>query len=376
MTNYLASATQYVEVTIAGGATSGTATITAVGSLAVAIFCGFTTPETSGNQGWARVTLTSSTVVTANRNTSDATNAVVVRVCVLDPNSSLVDTVQYGTITSTNPATSGTAAITGVDTSVSTVIYLGVTTDNVIAASADTYSRVTLTDTDTVTLNRDSNGNSVTGSFVVVEFQSAVINSVQTIAVTSTSTSTTISSTISAVTLADTLYFFGGLQSNNSTQPNSQYRSELTATTTVTHTRTGTNSSTRTVNGTVVEFVSGVLTSNQTGNTPVASTTSADEAVTAVDVDNAVIIWGGYSTTATAAPEAWSSAKLLDLDTVRAQKNTGGSTTSTPAWIVAEFDVSVANVVAGGMQSLHGFVANYAGQGSIDPGIHKLGSGI
>lgn len=336
---YLASDTQYFEITIAAGATTGTATISAVGSLAFLQYGGFTTPETTANQAYARITLTDSTTVTATRNTSDAGNAVTVRGCVVDPNSSLVESVEYGTIT-VSGAASNTATIGSIDTSRSTIIYLGLSTTNTISASADVNTNIVIVDETTVRANRTGTSNAITVSFCVVQFQSAVIQSIQVRQQTSTSNGTTISDTISAVDMANTLIFYNGVQGANSAFINNFYRVEITSTTNVTSTRTGTNTSSRTLKYTVVEFVSGVLTSNQIGNTALASVDSADSSITAVTVGNAIITWNGYSTTGSTANEVFASVKLLDTDTVRAEKNAAGTVTSTPSWAVAEFSTS------------------------------------
>lgn len=333
---FLASATQYVEVTIAAGSTSGTATITAVGSLAFLIYNGHTSAVLSGTTGFPRITLTDSTTVTATRNTSDVGNSVVVRVCVVDPSASLVSSVEYGTITVAAASTTNTATIGSVDTSRSIVIWLGYTTTNGTAASSSSFTAVDLTDATTVTATRNASTGSVTASFVVVQFATGVIQSVQKRSVTMTSNATTTADTISAVTTANTLLFYNGVHSSVQAFNSAYYRLELTSTTNVNLTRTATSTTSKTVKYTVCEFVSGVLTSNQKSTTSVSGATSADTTVTGVTVGNSILSVAWYSATGSTADETWASGKLLNTTTVRGQKNTAAQT-STLAWELAEF---------------------------------------
>ena len=81
---------QYGTVTIASGATSGTATITSVDtSKSVLGFLGFTTAvDSSGvqNRVFPRITLTNATTVTATRDTSDPGKSVTVSFVVTEFN--------------------------------------------------------------------------------------------------------------------------------------------------------------------------------------------------------------------------------------------------------------------------------------------------
>ena len=80
---------QYGTVTIASGATSGTATITSVDtSKSVLGFLGFTTAVDSSvqNRVFPRITLTNATTVTATRDSSDPVKAVTVSFVVTEFN--------------------------------------------------------------------------------------------------------------------------------------------------------------------------------------------------------------------------------------------------------------------------------------------------
>ncbi len=334
--SYLNSPTQYVEITIAAGATSGTATITAVGSLAFVLHGFFTCAGLNGNSTYSRIDLTNSTTVTATRNTSDAGNAVVVRACVVDPSSSLVESVEQGTIGFTAGVGSNTATIAGVDTSRSTAIWIGQINNTSTAASTSAYCSVTLTNGTTVTGTRSGTSGTATVGFVVVQFQAAVIQSVQQYNTALTSNGTVSNATVSAVTMANSILFYGGVHSSVAAFVSTFYRCELTGTTNVAMTRTGTSTSSKTPRWTLVEFVSGVLTSLQRGTTSISGATSADTTITGVTTGNALISVCGFSATGTTQDETQASAKLLNSTTVRGQKNTAAQT-STLAWTVVEF---------------------------------------
>lgn len=341
MTAYLASDCQAFEITIGAGQTSNTATINAVGSLAFILPGGQTSNGTAANESFARVTLTNSTTVTATRNSSDASLVCVVRGTVIDASSELVVSVEYGSITLT-AATSNTATLsTPVTATDSAVIWLGTTTTAAAVNMSTALASVTLTDTDTVTVTGGAS-QSTTTSFCVVQFQNAVLQQdTQPVVFTSTSNTTGGTSTITAVTMANTMLFYGGYNSGLGSMA-SIMRNELTATTTVTHTRAGTNTTSRTTKCTVVEFISGVLTSNQRGNTPVSGATTADENVTAITLANGVCNWVCFSTAATTTPaEGLTSAKMLDADTVQSAK-LSATADSTTSWEAVEFDRTAA----------------------------------
>ena len=332
----LNSDTQYVEVTIAAGATSGTATITAVGSLAFIVYNGETTPILNGNTSWCRVELTNSTTVTALRNTLDASDTVTARVCVVDPKSGLVSSVQQGTIALTATNATNTATISSVDTARSIVIWLGFLTSNTTAANTSSYTAVDLTDATTVTATRNATSNAVTVGYVVVQFASGIITSVQKRSVTMTTNATTTADTISAVTTANTVLFYNGVHSSVGAFVSSMYRLELTSTTNVNLTRTGASTTTKTVKYTVCEFASGVLNSLQRNTTSISGATSADTAVSAVTVGKTLLMVANYSTTGSTVDESWPSGKLNSTTQVRGQKNTAVQT-SVIAWTLAEF---------------------------------------
>ena len=80
---------------------------------------------------------------------------------------SVIKSIQYGTVTLTG-VTSATATITAVNTAKAVLMHLGTSTTGDLNLYADT--RITLTDSTTVTGNKYASANNSTTSFVVVEF--------------------------------------------------------------------------------------------------------------------------------------------------------------------------------------------------------------
>lgn len=274
---------QQVSITIATGATSGTATITSVDTSRTILIpqgqtCTVTT-DTAANFNLARIELTNATTITAYRNTSSAADTVTVNCAVVECTSNLVSSVQYGTI-SISSATSATGTITSVNLTRSCVISLGGTTSG--SNLPQSQPGVSLTNATTVTAFRGTSGTTVAG-FVVVEFQAAAIQSVQQVTDSYASANTTNSKTISSVTQGNTVLFWGGQTSANSGITSGFNTLQLTSATNVDAVRIGTQTGAIVPYYTVVEFVAGVMASSAqrgtidlsgTGETATATITS------------------------------------------------------------------------------------------------------
>lgn len=297
MTTYTNSI-QQVSFTIPSGATSATQTISAVGATAYALSQGQNTSSNTGNDqthSAARIELTNSTTVTAFRNAS-STATITVNVVVIDANSSLIKSVQSGTV-SIAAGTTGTATISSVTAANSVVAYLGQTTST-SSFTATHLPGVTLTNATTVTANVNTSGTHTVG-FVVIEFQGAVLNqAVQQFSGAFTSASTADTQTIASVTPANSIIIYGGFTSSSSNFGDS-YAIQLTGATTVTLTRTATTTGTRTPYYAVVEFISGVLNSVQRSTVNLNSVTSNTATITGVNTSNAYCGFNGESTNAT-----------------------------------------------------------------------------
>jgi hypothetical protein len=164
-------------VTIAGLASSGTTTITAVNlSNAIIFYLGatFDTSSTEGNVGrtFTRVELTNTTTVTAARGTATSGTAMTVSYVVIEFLPGVIKKVQRGTI-NLSGGNSATATLSPAFTTVNKafVSYLGHTANDTTFDADQFLARLTLTNTTTVTADRVSNASdSMTVGYQAIEF--------------------------------------------------------------------------------------------------------------------------------------------------------------------------------------------------------------
>ena len=176
-----------------------------------------------------------------------------------------VASVQYGSISLPAGTTSATATITSVDTTRSVVMSLGVKTnapDTNGTAWAEGESKVTLTNATTVTASGGGNTYTSTHYFVVIQFNSGSIKSLQDVIISGSDTTTSDTATITSVNASkalviprDGLLGRGGTANNGSGLSILAYGTQLTNATTLTHFRQSQAGSGRgDTNVTVVEF--------------------------------------------------------------------------------------------------------------------------
>lgn len=233
-------------------------------------------------------------------------------------------------------AASGTAKIPEVDTTKSAVFYLGGTATATASPSLARISSVTLTDSKTVTRTSGSSATSTT-NFVVVEFQPVVIQSIQqfTTNQSGVDSSTTTNVTISSVVMANTFIAYG---SRDATSDNT-YTIELTSSTNVRLTKVAAIAVSRNTRYAVIEFVSGILKSNQFVNIALTSLTSNTATITAVDTSKTVGLWNGYnsSTSDTAGNTLFLGVTLTNSTTVTGTVNASSANTKRIAAQFIEF---------------------------------------
>jgi hypothetical protein len=156
-------------IAVAAAALTGTATITTVGlTNSLLVFNGSQSDNSldAMNKALTRVELTNATTVTATRNTVGEIQTVSYEVIEFWPG--VIKQVQRGTITMTT-ASSATATIDGVTMAKALVEALGFSQTNIDGASV-ILSRLTLTNSTTVTANRTTGTGNVTIGYQVVEF--------------------------------------------------------------------------------------------------------------------------------------------------------------------------------------------------------------
>lgn len=346
----IANSVQYVSIVIPAGSTSATASISTVDTnYAVLLWGGFNTTHTgsAAREFLPRIDLTNGTTVTAFRNTSSATHTVTAYVTVVEFVSSAINLIQKGTISlstfaisppdadGSNNATIQTAAISTVDLNNSVILYLGNTVTSAGFSAVGQLVGLDFYDNSTIRAQRNSiNSHSTTVGYMVVEFKPEVVASIQRRAVTLTSTNSSDSDTIGSVDTSGSLLLFNGITSANSSWAESLYHIRLTDGTTVTLERNGSSSSGRTIYYHVLQFSSGV-NSQQRATTSLTSAT-ADSTITAVNTTKSSAYLCGQLTAGTVANQIFTSVRLLNSTTVRAEKN-GTSTSSAVSWETVEF---------------------------------------
>lgn len=147
--------------------------------------------------------------------------------------SSLVESVQYGTIT---VGTSTTGAITSVDVSRSVVLILGISTSYSSPINQESAVRVALTNATTVTATRYDNSGTCIVSYVVMQFAPGVVKSIQQGTIVVSTTSNT--GAVTEVNVAKSVLIFAGHETNTYLADSDGYgRVTLTNGTTITATR-------------------------------------------------------------------------------------------------------------------------------------------
>lgn len=168
---------QHYTVTIQTNQTSGSATISAVGPLAFLCPSG-SSPNVNAEpaQALSYQILVNPTTVTAFRGMATATGMVTMAGCIVDASSSLVKSVQTGTMVITAGTQSVTATVTAVTSNNHAVFYLGASTTNQTIRACSQFARLTYSGT-TVTAQTTSNTLSdLTVAYSLVEFQGSVMN--------------------------------------------------------------------------------------------------------------------------------------------------------------------------------------------------------
>jgi hypothetical protein len=349
---------QKVSITITSTNTSNTATISSVTTANTVIFFNGQTTDNGGifdvDEVFGYVTLTNSTTVTATRS-AGAGDALTVDCTVVEFDTSLIDTVQYGTVSLGTSDASQTATITTVDLSRSAVFYLGVQSGETAGVHSESMHTVHLSGVTEVTATRGATGSEAVVGFVVAEFQAAKINSVNQYNHTVVGTDTSSDDTVTSVSVDNTILAYGGNNTDTGGYPASATSLELTAATTVTTTRSSGTSCTREIRYAVVEFVSGVLDSVQRGQIEIASSDTSNTAtISSVVESRSICSWQGEFIVSLT-HSAHSKALLTSSTVVTSSREGTPSNTTTAGYEVWEFSAGVAASPKGPLgHPLHG----------------------
>ena len=290
---------QTVEITIAAGASSNTATIAVVETGYSAIFqAGKRSADTSyvATEDSVSFALTNATTITANTATANAGSSRIGRCTVVEFYSSAVSSVQTGIINATG--TSDTATITAVDTARSVAYHSGY----IFSGASNDWNyqpgEITLTNATTVTRTRNSSAvNTLTVQYTVIQFAPGIVNSIQHISLTS-STNATGDTAINAVNDATSFIFWGGFTlttfASNNNQRHPYYH--RTSTTNVRLTRGAAAASITTGKCAVVEFNPQYVMSRQANQTAIAiNQTSQTDTINSVNTSKSLLLWSGQT---------------------------------------------------------------------------------
>lgn len=342
--NSLVSSIQAVTITIAAGATSGTASITSVDTTkSVERLIGWTYPANVGNGSvfMPAVALTAGNQITAYRNTSDASNALTVYAIVTQYNSSKINNIQRGSTALSSAQTSNTTSVTSVTTTNSAVQYNGCITAGTGLAITAYQCAAALTAATTITGSRGATGSVAdTLYWTLAEFASGVLNSSTQSA--SFSVTGTGSATISSVATAQTMLWYGGNTSASGTGSwaNNVYNT-LASSTSISGVSANTPVGATTIKVTAVEYKSTDVQSVNRGTTTIASGTSqTDTTISAITIANTDLSHVGSTASATASldpSKTYPYVSITSTTNVRVAINTAISgNTDTLGWEAIE----------------------------------------
>jgi hypothetical protein len=333
---------QHVSITIPVNVTSATATISSVGSYAFILNDGFQATSSSNSSiAYVRLELTNSTTITAYRNSSSATQTATVRCVVVDATSSLIESVQYGTVSIAGSSGSGTSTVSSTNASYSVLHLLGYTTSQTSLAHNAIEPVLSISGT-TVTASRiTASVNTVEVGFVLIEFKNTACNqAVQSHQKSWTNSSTSTTQTINSVDTNKSLIIYAGSNGNSSSNgANIQQYATLTNGTTVTINTNSAGSLSCQYNFFVVEFATGVLNSNiQRGTTTLTGVASNTSTISGVNTSKSIINLLRFTCSQTTAniPNVQTNAVLTNSTTVTIARNSSTNNV-TASWEVAEF---------------------------------------
>lgn len=348
---------QQVSITIANGATSGTATITTVGTGAYIILQGQTTTDaTTSLSAVARVELTNPTTVTAVRNTA-STDTVTVNADVIDGDTTnFVKTVQHVTTTITTFNTTANSTITAVTNNNTFLTYLGVSTASALTLTR-VWNDVTLSGTTLTATRGASLGQNIVGSCVVELQAAALASNVQNITVGSAASGTTFSTTITSVTTTRTfLANCGAIFTTSLTAARQEYGYfTLTGATTVTIDVNQAPSSTgNTYAACVVEVASALLAQNiQRGTISLTAATSNTATITSSPTAETMVNWLGNSTSEASITFDVANYKITQTNATTLTMTVNTSGTGVGSYEAVDFNP------AGGVATIGGFPGYY-----------------
>lgn len=185
--------------------------------------------------------------------------------------------------------------------------------------------------------------------FPIGFFQSAgLIQNLQPFAITIASAGTSNTGTVTSVDTTRSTIVYGGVQSGDTSSSdgtNDFCTFVLTNATTITITRTGTGAFTLIGKGTLIQWKSGVVKSISQGTIVIGSgSTSNTASFTAVTSGNAIVLFGGLTTSTNGTTgQLLARTALASTTTASATRNTSTTNTVTVGYCMFEFNSGILN---------------------------------
>ncbi len=343
----LKSPIQHITVTIAAGQTVGSTTLPrGVNPLKTALlgYGGQRSAEATLNpaEDFARVTL-SGNVVTATRNTANASDSVILQVGFAEFKPWVVEKIIYDTVTS-SANTQADKTITSVNTARAFPIYLGQSTDRTTYNYIRDAVVLQLQAATNIRINRGNftAGDNITVGFCVVEFKPGIINLIQSALVSVAAGGTSSTASITAVDMNATLCVCTGFQQTVLGVDDKRHWPyiALTATDTLTATiNTLHASSVPQIRVYVIEFKRKWVKSVTRGVTTIASGDPSATGVIAVkDTPHTLISHLRMTTNTSSTSDApWTTAAIASKTAVTLARGSSPATTATTSWEAFEF---------------------------------------
>ena len=339
------------EITIAAGASSGTATINQVDmTKCLRLFNGWRSADTtfSSNQDYPYISLLDSglgisTKVRAVTSAVNSTNDRIIRFTIVEFYPFAVQSVQQDAIQLVSVATHD-ESITSVDTTRSFAVHLGQSHGS--SGSNDfnyNQAHINLQSATTVRITKDNvNFGPITVSFAVIQFRPGILKSVQPLSITIAAGTTSTNQAITAVNDTAAMLVWGGFILNAFAGNSETFMPHVfrTSTTNVRAARTGLNNFVNIVNCTVVEFYPRWVKSRQAAQTTIGSgAASGNAAISAVVLNKSLISWLGNTCSADVSGDeaAYTTAKIDTTTQVTIERGGSPANTVTTSWEVVEF---------------------------------------
>lgn len=274
-----------VTVTIAAGATSGTASINITSTSNAFIEWGGQTCQ--GGSSTPDKTMgyfdpiTSTSVVTAHRSTSDASNSMTLYGTVIEYAPGVIKSIQSSNIALATVVSNTYTLPTGITNANAFVAYQGTAYNSTNDFSHNIFANVSLSG-NIVTAARKGTANTLTVYFTVVEFQPGILQSSTAPFSINLSTVQLTNTAAISVTAANSMLVYGGQNMSTSNATWTQWDKDNawmkidSGGTTVTATRTSEDGTSIVITGTVVEFKTGVIKSATRGNIVIGASSNSN----------------------------------------------------------------------------------------------------